>query len=113
MQPPIIRLLELGPLPPEEITSSVALIAEYEHLLHSITTPVSDAEARILVSLYSPETDTCFGLSWTMIYFIESSPNWPLLDLIAPPHQNVWTELLYIRHLNHLKDIQGLDKDSK
>jgi hypothetical protein len=47
----------------------------------SVNKPVSDDEARTLVSLFG--TDGCFGLAWTILHLIESSPNWPIVECLA------------------------------
>lgn len=79
MRPEINSLLRLGPLPAEG-RASVERIHEIQTLLQSIARPVSDDEARALVSLFGP--DDCYGLAWTMLHLIETAPNWPLIDCL-------------------------------
>jgi hypothetical protein len=40
-------------------------VERYQHLLDSITPPVTDAEAEALVLLFGP--DDGFGLAWTLL----------------------------------------------
>lgn len=63
----------------------------YESLLSSLTPPLSDAEARSLMSLFGP--DECYGLAWSLLRLIESAPGWPLQDCLQYPG-NAWIERL-------------------
>ena len=90
MRPEIERLVQLGPLPSEK-EASVEHLRQVEALLMSINKPVSDEEARTLVSLFGP--DGCFGLAWTILHLIESSPNWPIAECLANS-SNEWVASL-------------------
>ena len=87
------RMRNLGPLPAE---TSVApeIISDYEKAILSISRPISNDEARILITLFGP--DGCFGLALALIRLIESAPGWPLVDVLANP-ANAWIEELRSR----------------
>ncbi len=95
MRETVRRLASLGVLPSED--SALALIQQYEELLAQIVPPVSDEEARVLISLLG--SDDCYGLAWTMIHLIETAPGWPLMDLLENRSNN-WIELLRTRAAN-------------
>ena len=76
MRPVILALAKLGPLPAGDINTDVDVIEQYGNLLDSITKPLTDEEARILVTLFGP--DDCFGLAWTLLHLIETAPSWPI-----------------------------------
>jgi hypothetical protein len=86
MRPEVCRLVQLGRFPPEH-GASVLRIAEHQDALGAIEAPLSDAEARALVALFG--SDNCYGLSWSLLHLIESSPNWPLWDALED-QTNEW-----------------------
>jgi len=77
MRTEIVELSKLGPLPASD-KASVALVKKFQDLIESIESPVSDKEARALITLFGP--DECFGLAWTLLHLIESAPGWPIMD---------------------------------
>ena len=85
MRPEVQSLVALGPLPGEQGASAEQL-AKHEAALRSIAAPVSDDEARALVPLFG--NDGCFGLAWSLLHLVESSPNWPLADALN--NNNEW-----------------------
>ena len=94
MQEAIAKLLELGPMPSSE-GSDVAVIEEYETLLSSVVTPVSDEEAIELVKVFGP--DDCFEISWTLIHIIESAPGWPVTKVLSSNDQRDGVQALRSR----------------
>ena len=48
------------------------LIGKYEKLILSIKKPVTDEEARVLVTVFGP--DDSFGLVWPLVGLVESAP---------------------------------------
>lgn len=40
-----------------------------------------------MISLFGQ--DDCFGLAWSMLHLIETSPNWPLADVLSD-FSNEW-----------------------
>jgi hypothetical protein len=79
MRPEIKRLLQLGPLPSED-DPSVEKLRLMECELRSISKPVTDDEARALMTLFGP--DDCFGAAWSVLHLIESAPGWPVRDCL-------------------------------
>ncbi len=69
----------LGSLPSEH-GAKPELIRKYEELYRSITRPVTDDEARVLVKLFG--ADGCFGLASSLVHLIETAPGWPLKDCL-------------------------------
>lgn len=89
MRQAVHELAILGPLPSEDVATEAQLY-RYQELLASLTPPVTDEEARILMSLFGP--DECFELAWTLLHRIESAPGWPLADLLekTEEEENEW-----------------------
>jgi hypothetical protein len=79
MQPAVEHLVQIGPLPSSTVATAPVL-QELEALLAKVQTPVTDDEATALVRLFGP--DDCFGLPWSLLHLIETSPNWPIADAL-------------------------------
>ena len=79
----------MGPLPASD-SAEPEEVDRYAALLKEMAPAVSDEEARALVSLFGP--DDCFGLAWTLVHLIETSPSWPLYDALSS--DNEWHLLL-------------------
>jgi hypothetical protein len=75
MQPAILALVELGPLPSSGV-ATVSMLQAFEEQFSNVQTPVTDEEACALVKLFG--SDDCFGLAWTLLHLIETAPGWPL-----------------------------------
>jgi hypothetical protein len=90
MQPAVETLIQLGPLPDSQHATEEAL-NYLQQLLTSVWTPITDEEAVALSQLFGP--DDCFGIAWSLVHLIETSPGWPSPDVInrAGGH---WIELL-------------------
>jgi hypothetical protein len=82
MRTEVRELRKLGPLPGSDAT--LELIEAYERLLRGILPPVTDEEARALVTLFPAADDTCYGLAWILVHVIETAPNWPLKECVQP-----------------------------
>jgi len=95
MRSEIKQLKLLGPLPSENEVSTEQL-QTYEKLLKSIHTPISNEEARFLVSLFDKNPDDCFGIAWTILHLIETAPSWPLKDCLEKSN-NEWVNRLVTR----------------
>jgi hypothetical protein len=94
----ILELEEMGTLPLES-TNDLVLIGAYQNRLHSIIKPITDDEARILVTLFDCSDDGCFGLADTMLHLIETAPNWPLKDCLIN-NESYWVLLMKERCMN-------------
>jgi hypothetical protein len=90
MQQSIIDLAKLGPLP-SSVDPDLEKIEKMQKLIECIQSPITDVEARVLINIFGP--DDCFGLSWTILHLIESSPGWPLYDCLIEP-KNEWIRRL-------------------
>lgn len=89
----ILRLSQMGPLPPSKAAKPENL-AVYEQLLEQLATPVSDEDAKTLVTLFGP--DDCFGLAWTLVHLIETAPSWPMMECLTDSN-SAWITLLHER----------------
>ncbi|BCB75048.1 hypothetical protein GCM10022251_35850 [Phytohabitans flavus] len=90
-----------GPLPSEQDDSegADADLELRERLLHAITKPVEDDEARLLTTCFGD--DNCFGLAWTLLHLVESAPTPPVTSE-PPKGANPWITRLWIRYRNTL-----------
>lgn len=82
----IEEMRALGPLPPEDV-ADIDLLKNYDSLYRSVTRPVTDDEARILVTLLGP--DDCFGAASAFMHLIETAPGWPLKECLIN-QDNEW-----------------------
>jgi hypothetical protein len=73
-------LLKLGPLPGYEADPAEDEVNAYQELLGGIAPPVTEEEAKALVTLFGP--DDCYGLAWTLLHLIESAPGWPVAEAL-------------------------------
>ena len=89
----VAELTSLGRFPPSHDVDPTVILRQQE-LLRQIVAPVSDDEARELVSLFGP--DEYFGGVWTLIHLVESAPNWPLMDIFTN-EANEWIACLKSR----------------
>lgn len=90
MRQEIIELCRLGAFPSSNAVD-LAVIKKQEYLLLSIERPVSNDEARALMSLFGP--DDYYGLAWTVLHLVESAPDWPLWDCLEDT-SNEWIQTL-------------------
>lgn len=93
----VANFLEAGGLPTED--DSEEAIARAEDLLKRVKAdaPVTDEEARALAKGFG--IDDCFGLAWTLLHVIETSPN-PLPADYLTDSGNEWIEQLHLRAQN-------------
>ncbi|MEU2798146.1 hypothetical protein [Streptomyces sp. NPDC007117] len=96
------EFVRLGcPLPSEQDNSEEGDEAfdEMERALHAIEKPVTDEEARLLVTCFGD--DECFGLAWTLLHLVESAPS-PVVTSQPPDDANAWISRLCMRYQNSL-----------
>ena len=94
MREEIKELARMGPLPSYKIAmgpDQLEKLERYGLLIVSIRKPVTDEEARVLVSLFGP--DDCFEMEETLVHLIESAPGWPLWDCLEDT-SNEWIQTL-------------------
>jgi hypothetical protein len=101
MQQPVIELGKLGRMPPSN-SADRENIRQYQNLLAAIQKPVTDQEARLLVTLFG--RDDCFGLAWTVVHLVETAPGWPIQDCLVDT-ENEWIHLLRQR----IQNAEGAD----
>jgi hypothetical protein len=95
MREQVTELLSLGPLPDSDKANEED-IDRRAALLEAIALPVSDEEARSLVSLFG--SDDAFGLAFSVRRLVESAPGWPIWDVIQG--EGPWMEDLRARAIN-------------
>ena len=88
VRPEISSLRELGRFP-SSAAADIETVGTIGDLLLSIKPPVTDEEARILVSLFGP--DDLFGLAYAVIHLVETAPGWPLEDCLKDENQSIDT----------------------
>ena len=94
----ILELKKMGTLPSES-SNDVVHIGNYQNLLLSIVRPITNEEARVLVTLFDSSDDGCFGLADTMLHLIETAPRWPLKDCLLN-NESYWVLLVKQRCIN-------------
>ena len=100
MRQEVIELRKLGPLPPSDRAvreNLQELFDKYGMLIMSVSKPVTDEEARVLITIFG--SDEGFGLAWSLVHLIESAPGWPLADCLRDPN-NEWIQRLRQRLKN-------------
>ena len=70
-----------------------------EKLLFSVVLPLSQDDARELVSLLPADGDTAYGLNWTILHLIEAAPGWPHWETLQS-QQGEWIDRLVHRLAN-------------
>ena len=80
----VLRLERLGPMPAEGSDEATQdRIDQYNHLVESISKPVSDDEAHVLVKLFPRGNETFYGIAWGLLHLVESAPGWPLPEVFT------------------------------
>jgi hypothetical protein len=100
MREQIEELAKMGPLPSEDIAlreNQEERIKRYDTLISSITTPLTDEEARVLVRLFG--SDDCFEMAETLVHLIETASGWPLWECLEDT-SNEWIQTLRLRLKN-------------
>lgn len=59
-------------------SASIETVEWADGLIELFERPAQDDEAVALLDLLSRSDDTCFGLNWTILHFIETAPGWPI-----------------------------------
>ena len=96
MRPEVAELVALGPFPAEDAASDED-VERREALVRGITPPLTDEEARAMVTLFGP--DDFYGGAWTLLHLIETAPGWPLEDALLN-EDNEWIRRLRKRLQN-------------
>lgn len=91
-------LIHLGPMPDDKLEIADGVIEKYEEFLHIISRPISREEAEELVLLFPP--NSCFGLDWTLLHLIETTPEWPIISIIEKCPSVEWKQRMLDRVAN-------------
>jgi hypothetical protein len=91
MREEVRKLVSLGKLPSAD---SDTALEPFEVALQLVVAPVTDEEAEALLSVFG--SDECFGLAWTLLHLVETSPT-PFPQENPGPEANPWHQLLYTR----------------
>jgi hypothetical protein len=75
------ELRAVGQLPGGDQLSP-AQAHRYEEAISRLPDAPTGEEAAALVSLLPPDETTSFGLTWTLVHTIESSPDWPVTEVL-------------------------------
>ncbi|RZK32900.1 MAG: hypothetical protein EOO61_16400 [Hymenobacter sp.] len=92
------ELIHLGPMPDEKQDIADGVIEQYEEAIHAISRPVTRNEAEELVMLFPP--NGCFGLDWTLLHLIETTPGWPVISIIEKCPSVEWKQRMLDRVAN-------------
>jgi hypothetical protein len=104
MRSEISNLVGKGPL--QSSKGSAQQITDWQVAIEKIKPPVSDEEAKALADLFPATEDDCFGLAWSLIHLVETSPHWPLKQCLEG-RDNPWIELLRLRLRNAGIEVGG------
>jgi hypothetical protein len=85
------ELVELGPLPAGDALGHEQA-RQYTEVIDRLPGPPTADEAAALVGLLPPDESTSFGLAWSLVHTVESSPEWPVWE--ALDGRNWWRTLL-------------------
>ena len=99
MRDVVRKMASMGRLPDED-SAEQADLDERVALLNEVALerPSRD-EVLALLPLFPADDSTCFGLAWTLLHIIESSPDWPIWDELRAI-DGEWAETLTIRLAN-------------
>jgi hypothetical protein len=103
MRDEVRAFCDLGPLPSEQDSiegGDDEAFAHMEKALRAITKPVTDEEARLLMTCFGD--DDCFGLAWTLLHLVEAAPS-PAVTTEPAPGSNPWLLVLWRRYQNSLQ----------
>lgn len=89
----VAEILSRGPIP-SETDGEEAEFSWLEDALSSLELPLTNEEAAALAALFGE--DNCFGLAWTLLHAIETSPD-PVYASDPGPSANEWQRRLWER----------------
>lgn len=75
--------------------TSLETVEWAENIIARFERPAQDDEAIALLEVLSRSDDTCFGLNWEIIHFIETSPGWPIWPALNNT-KGAWAEKLIV-----------------
>lgn len=93
----VANFLSLGPLPTASLDTEE--VKKFQNALEQIQPPLTDEEAFALLGSFGE--DDCYGLAWTLVHLIETSPT-PYPEEEPEEGDNFWLHALYQAYLNSL-----------
>ncbi|HEX9380008.1 MAG TPA: hypothetical protein VF891_00800 [Gaiellaceae bacterium] len=85
------KLVAFGPLPASDELDE-ATTRRYGDAISALPEAPTADEAVALIDLFPPDESTAFGLVWSILHKIESSPDWPIWS--ALDDRNSWVTRL-------------------
>jgi hypothetical protein len=74
---------------------SIETVEWAEKIIGSFERPSQDDEAIALLDVLSRSDDTCFGLNWEILHFIETAPGWPIWSALNGA-KGAWAERMRV-----------------
>lgn len=68
-------------------------------LLDALSHPLAPDDTTALMTLLPADGDDACGLNWTILHWVEASPDWPRWDLLSDT-KNEWVDILRVRLKN-------------
>ncbi|MFC3912237.1 hypothetical protein ACFOSS_02005 [Pseudaeromonas sharmana] len=96
MREQIKNLVSIGVLPAEDV-ASVEEVKFIELIVSSIDGPITDDEAKAIVSIFG--FDEFFGIAWSILHLVETAPHWPIKECLIRT-DNPWITILIERAKN-------------
>lgn len=96
MREEIKKLVSKGVLPAEGV-ANIEDLKSIELAISLIDAPLSDDEAKALVSILG--VDECFGIAWSILHLVETAPHWPIKECLTETN-NTWISILIKRAKN-------------
>ena len=89
MQESVAKLVAVAPKFTE--TMDDAALDAASTLVLQLAGPYGEDDVRALFSLLPADDDDAYGLNWMILHAIESSPAWPLWDLLED-RSHAWAD---------------------
>ncbi|MGF1429053.1 hypothetical protein [Kitasatospora sp. LaBMicrA B282] len=86
MRTEVQEFVAAGPLPGPDCDDEAEVDRRWQQL-EAIARPVTREEAVALAGCFGP--DDCYGVAWTLLHLIETSPN-PVLTVRPPADEGGW-----------------------
>lgn len=93
MRNAVAQLVALGKFP-SEATASASSVQVFESLLMTIDPPLTKDEALAVLDAFGD--DSSFGLAWSLLHLVETTPGWPYVEAHRK-NSNPWVKLMLDR----------------
>ncbi len=91
LQPAVQELLMIAPQFNEDLSEDQ--INDIESAINRLQHPISAQDAITLLSLLPANGDSYYGLNWSILHAIESSPSWPIWPCLTVSG-HIWIDQL-------------------